>query len=63
MYLLLYSLGRFFIEDLRGDQLIFDFFGSPLSVARTMSVAAILAATILHLVLQGQDLRKRMIVQ
>jgi len=63
MYLLLYSLGRFFIEDLRGDQLIFDFFDFPLSAARSMSVAAILMTTILHLVLQGQDLRRRMIVQ
>ncbi|MFQ6067893.1 MAG: prolipoprotein diacylglyceryl transferase [bacterium] len=55
MYAILYSLGRFFIENLRGDQLIFSFFGLAISTARTMSVVTILSVVIFHFILRKQD--------
>ena len=54
-YAVLYSLGRFFIEDLRGDQLVFNFFGSGVSTARSMSVAIILSVVIFHFILRKRD--------
>ncbi len=55
IYAVLYSLGRFFIENLRGDQLIFNFFDSAISTARSMSVVIILSVVIFHFILRRQN--------
>lgn len=55
IYAILYSLGRFFIENLRGDQLIFNFFGLAISAARSTSVVTILSVVIFHFILRKQD--------
>lgn len=52
IYVTLYSLGRFFIENLRGDQLTFNFFGLGVSAARSMSVVIILSVLIFHFILR-----------
>lgn len=52
IYAILYSLGRFFIESLRGDQLVFNFFALTISTARSMSVLTIVSVLIFHFILR-----------
>lgn len=50
-YLILYSVGRFFIEGLRTDSLMF----GPFRIARLISVASIIGGLILMKILNKKD--------